>query len=130
MIFGKKKSHQTNSHCDEKLGSDETLIWWHSAINCQSQYTTKFWQLMVMGESIANYSCLLLFLCVCVFFFGCELLCDNFICGKTMLNIWCLAGYSSLWKESGGLQIGFGRCKWWNDWVTSIWRLPNSVKDS
>jgi hypothetical protein len=67
LIFW-KKIHPTNSHCDEKLGRDETLTWWHTTINRQCQYTTKFWQLMVMGESVANYSCLFFFVCVCVFF--------------------------------------------------------------
>jgi hypothetical protein len=121
LIFW-KKIHPTNSHCDEKLGRDETLTWWHTTINRQCQYTTKFWQLMVMGERVANYSCLFLCVCVCVFF-RCKLLCDNFICGKTMLNVWCLASYSSLQKESGGLQIGFGRHKWWNNWAISIGRV-------
>ncbi len=97
LIFW-KKNHQTNSRCDEKLSRDETLTWWHNAINRQRQYTTKFWQLMVMGESVANYSCLFFFVCVCVFF-GFRLLCDNFICGKTTFNGWGLASYSSLQKS-------------------------------
>jgi len=121
LIFW-KKIHQTNSRFDEKLSRDETLTWWHIAINRQRQYTTKFWQLMVMGESVANYSCL--FFCVCVFFLVVG------YCATTLFVVVRQCSTVDVWLVTLHCRKSLEVCKlvledtkWWNNWATSIGRV-------
>jgi len=47
--------------------------------------------------------------CLLLYFVYRKLLCDSLICGKSLFNIWCLAGCSSLWKEFEGFTSWFWR---------------------